>query len=422
MESTVVDARAATKAADEILGAPVDGDVIIPTGWHDDEMRECGRPTAVYNPVEYPAASIRMRVVNASRLWVSVLHSDIGQHALVADVGPNRSCDFMAWFGHEFVVAAPLFLATPTNGWDKRRYVHVMKFRAHFDPSSRIVSITCPSLEEIVVPHLQDEAACTTRKSNVVTAREFACNIASLNWFEPATLDCGIGRARWTCRRYRDYHRMRMSRHQPGLVPHYSSKGFRVLEQSLEEACPEAWSMIQAHMRREVGTSCEQAENWKDNYTNINHYEVPTTLTPLTKEVKDLLWKGIKPVLASWSGVPESNLQEMSIFGVRRYWRGAVLRSHVDRGDVLIISAIINVAQSDDCGDQPWWLELYDHDEQVHYVNTRPGTVVLYESASTRHARPYPLHGSWYANMFVHTMPVGYEFEYEEAIPSEPLE
>ena len=65
----------------------------------------------------------------------------------------------------------------------------------------------------------------------------------------------------------------------------------------------------------------------------------------------------------------------------------------------LVSSAIINVAQD---VDQPWILEVIGHDGKAHNVTMEPGQMVLYESHSVIHGRPFSLRGNFYANVFLH--------------------
>ena len=83
------------------------------------------------------------------------------------------------------------------------------------------------------------------------------------------------------------------------------------------------------------------------------------------------------------------------------YKEGSVLLPHVD--DVpLICSAIINVAQS---VEEPWPLEVYGRDGMAVNITMSPGDIVLYESHSLIHGRPFPLVGEYYANVFIHFEP-----------------
>lgn len=83
---------------------------------------------------------------------------------------------------------------------------------------------------------------------------------------------------------------------------------------------------------------------------------------------------------------------------------GAVLAPHVDRLP-LVSSAIVNVAQD---VDEPWPIEVYGHDGRAYNVTMEPGDMVLYESHSLLHGRPFPLKGRYFANVFIHFQPTGH--------------
>ena len=132
--------------------------------------------------------------------------------------------------------------------------------------------------------------------------------------------------------------------------------------------------------------------------------------------------KYIKPALEEWVGIP---LQLTSHYGIREYYDGSWLKNHIDRIDVLIISAtqsighlICNISQEtgycdDDDNDNDndndndlnspidwesgwpddvsWPLEGVDWKGNNIRYSHPPGTMILYESAKFIHGRPYPL-------------------------------
>ena len=59
----------------------------------------------------------------------------------------------------------------------------------------------------------------------------------------------------------------------------------------------------------------------------------------------------------------------------------------------LVTSAIIQVDQD---VDEPWPLEVYGHDGKATNVTMEPGDMVLYESHSVIHGRPFPMRGNFY--------------------------
>ena len=56
--------------------------------------------------------------------------------------------------------------------------------------------------------------------------------------------------------------------------------------------------------------------------------------------------------------------------------------------------------------DEPWPLEVYGHDGVATNVTMQVGDMILYESHSVIHGRPFPLQGDLYANIFLHFQPV----------------
>jgi prolyl 4-hydroxylase len=115
--------------------------------------------------------------------------------------------------------------------------------------------------------------------------------------------------------------------------------------------------------------------------------------------LRSMIWDGTKIILKQWTGV---ELSPTSLYGVRVYTDGAVLAPHVDRNP-LVISAIINVAQD---VREDWPLEVIAHDGNAYNITMDVGDMILYESHSVIHGRPFPLNGDYYANVFCHFEPL----------------
>ena len=112
------------------------------------------------------------------------------------------------------------------------------------------------------------------------------------------------------------------------------------------------------------------------------------------ERLKKDVWDSVKPVLQEWTGM---ELQPTSQYGIRVYTRNAVLSPHVDRLP-LVSSCIINVAQD---LEEPWILEVINRQGNAVNVTMDAGEMVLYESGSLIHTRPYPLKGEFFANIFI---------------------
>jgi len=123
------------------------------------------------------------------------------------------------------------------------------------------------------------------------------------------------------------------------------------------------------------------------------------------RNLKYLTWDSARKPLQDWMS---QELTPVSFYGVRKYTTGAVLAPHVDKLP-LVASAIINLAQD---VDEAWPLEMIGHDGKAHSVIMEPGDMVLYESHSVIHGRPFPLKGRFYANVFIHFEPVGHSLKH----------
>jgi prolyl 4-hydroxylase len=121
--------------------------------------------------------------------------------------------------------------------------------------------------------------------------------------------------------------------------------------------------------------------------------------------LKQKIWDAAKDTIESWTG---QEVTQCSLYGIRVYFGGSVLAPHVDRLP-LVSSAIINVAQDID---EPWPLEVINHDGKAENVTMEPGDMVLYESHSVIHGRPFPMKGKYFANLFVHFEPIGHSMRH----------
>ncbi len=61
----------------------------------------------------------------------------------------------------------------------------------------------------------------------------------------------------------------------------------------------------------------------------------------------------------------------------------------------LVTSCIIQVDQD---LNEPWPVEVYDHNGNAHNVTMQPGDMVLYESHTVIHGRPFPMNGTRYVS------------------------
>lgn len=197
--------------------------------------------------------------------------------------------------------------------------------------------------------------------------------------------------------------RVSMSLRQPASMQNYTDTGFKKLQapQEVRELLTNYWN---AHH----DTDQKQQEIWPKGNTYVNHWTAPTHMVNVEEKklrgggynLKNKIWNGVKPILEEWTGM---ELEPSSMYGIRQYTEGAILSPHADRTP-LITSCIINVAQD---VEEDWPLEVYGRDGLAYNVTMKPGDMVLYESHSLIHGRPFPLKGKYFANIFVHFKPTG---------------
>jgi prolyl 4-hydroxylase len=171
-----------------------------------------------------------------------------------------------------------------------------------------------------------------------------------------------------------EYDRVAMNFDQPPTVTNYTFAGYAKL--------PVPSGALQ--LLKEVWKHNESArlEYWDEGNSYTNHWTSPTSYLALdrflTIQQRRTVLRQVQEVLEQWT---HTRLVPTSLYGLRVYRRDAVLAPHVDRFP-LVISAILNVAQEIDDGEEGWPLEVIGHDGVAVNVTMKPGEMILYESAS----------------------------------------
>mmetsp|Transcript_23436 Transcript_23436/g.56578 ORF Transcript_23436/g.56578 Transcript_23436/m.56578 type:complete len:294 (-) Transcript_23436:1363-2244(-) len=183
---------------------------------------------------------------------------------------------------------------------------------------------------------------------------------------------------------------------QPRSMKNYTDTGFKKVR--LSEGI---WRYLREYWEETLTNGdVVEAEYWPEGNTYTNHWTSATRIKSIGPLYEHLYLEAERKV-REW--IPEAkSFSRSSLYGIRVYTEGSMLATHVDR-DPLITSAIINVGQD---VDEDWPLEVYDHDGRAHNITMQPGDMVLYESHTVLHGRPFPLMGRYYANVFVHFKPL----------------
>mmetsp|Transcript_28390 Transcript_28390/g.41961 ORF Transcript_28390/g.41961 Transcript_28390/m.41961 type:complete len:473 (+) Transcript_28390:16-1434(+) len=191
--------------------------------------------------------------------------------------------------------------------------------------------------------------------------------------------------------------RVNMNVRQPPKMQNFTSAGYAKMSSPgpVKHMLQEFWDSQQNHQHK--------PEIWTKGATYINHWDHPTYMLPVPKEMEDSIVQYVQPVLERWIG-GNTPLMLTSIYGIRKYVEGAVLSPHVDRLP-LVTSCVLQVAQD---VDEDWPLEVIGHDGKAVNITAHPGDMILYEGHSIIHGRPFRLKGRYYANIFLHFEPMGF--------------
>ena len=188
---------------------------------------------------------------------------------------------------------------------------------------------------------------------------------------------------------------------QPKFVPPVTNEGFL-----LRKLPAETYSWLKDWYDREK----LQNRSPENSGVCMNQAVAPSEMTHLTSTLKDRLSYELKPILQEWFGNNKPDLILSSIYGIRKYTNGSVLRMHVDTVNTHVVSAIINVDQK---VDKDWPLIILDHDDIERTVIMQKGDMLLYESAKLLHGRPDTFVGEHYDNIFIHYKPAsGWDYSW----------
>jgi hypothetical protein len=140
-----------------------------------------------------------------------------------------------------------------------------------------------------------------------------------------------------------------------------------------------------------------------------NETQIDAVYTPIPSKFVDLqgleweILEELRPLHEEWSGL---KLKPSSAYGIRLYRNGSSLVMHYDKIQTHVISCIIHVGHEYDDDNNPWPIEIEDHNGVIHAVNLEAGQMLFYESASCVHGRREIFRGKYYAGIFIHYQPV----------------
>merc|ERR550534_1606045 len=196
----------------------------------------------------------------------------------------------------------------------------------------------------------------------------------------------------WSTRR-RYLHNIR----GPPVMPRWTNIGFmkRQLPGIVRDRLKDYWL---------ANRDKKTPEGFSKDGTQLNVREVQTYMLMLPREEKAFVAKHLQPILEEISG---ENLKFSILYGLREYRKGAVIKSHTDRVETHIISALIHVYHEPE--DAEWEIEVTGFDGKRYRIVDRAGEYIYYESSRLIHGRPDPFQYDSWVNCFLHFRPAKWE-------------
>mmetsp|Transcript_46122 Transcript_46122/g.59248 ORF Transcript_46122/g.59248 Transcript_46122/m.59248 type:complete len:366 (-) Transcript_46122:342-1439(-) len=183
---------------------------------------------------------------------------------------------------------------------------------------------------------------------------------------------------------------------QSRLMPSFTDVGFKKIKapthiwQKLKEAYDDGL--------RQISMNGDKTESFAHKPGSTTPQLLKPNFIP-THGINNQAMNELRPILEEWSGI---ELQNGQSYGIRVYKNGSTLVNHVDRSETHVISCIFHVGHD---LDEPWPLEIEDHEGKIHAVEIEAGEMVMYESAKQYHARVTPMRGKHYGSVFIHYFP-----------------
>jgi hypothetical protein len=195
------------------------------------------------------------------------------------------------------------------------------------------------------------------------------------------------------------------------MVPRLTPRGFKLAQTPVD---------VQAKL-------LERLEVALQDYDSIRREPIIDVMyTPEPSRFVDLhgldweLLRSLTAVHEEWSGL---KLIPTSVYGIRLNSNQSTLTMHYDKLNTHVISSIVHIAHEYDNDDEPWPIEIEDHDGVLHAVNLEPGQMLFYESASCLHGRRQRFKGRYYASIFMHFQPVDksiWDFQLDDVVNRVP--
>jgi len=183
---------------------------------------------------------------------------------------------------------------------------------------------------------------------------------------------------------------------QNRMIPKFTRTGFKVIKTP---------DFVHAKLKAAVDAGVAKWDELphEGDIDVIYHPEGMTPKFVRLGALQNQVIEDLREIHEEWSGM---KLQPTSAYGVRLYQNGSSLVMHQDKVGTHVISSIVHIAHQYDDPDEPWPIEIEDHNGNLHAVNLEPGQMLFYESAKCLHGRMQTFKGKYYGSIFLHYKPV----------------
>jgi len=187
----------------------------------------------------------------------------------------------------------------------------------------------------------------------------------------------------------------------PEYMPSFTGTGFKYFEKMPDDICQ---YLTEYHRETILIGKKQRVEGFPKDGTQINAREIPTFMSHIPPQKKKWIGDVLQPLMEEWSG---TKLRYSTIYGMREYVQGAVLKGHLDRVETHIISAILHIYHEP--ADEPWPIEVTSWDGKRYHIPDAPCSMTFYESSKLIHGRPSTYNGTSWVNAFLHYRPIDWE-------------
>lgn len=174
------------------------------------------------------------------------------------------------------------------------------------------------------------------------------------------------------------------------ILPRFTKQGFQIYKTPKN---------VQDFLYKKLHIGLATSNYVKEQGAMVVSSPAPSNLIQLSKEEMTYVLLELLPYHEEWSGL---KLEPIIAYGIRSYTDGAVLSMHYDKCMTHVISSIVHIDHEYEDDNNPWPIEIEDHDGELQTKVLERGEMLFYESSTCLHGRRKTFRGKHYSSVFVH--------------------